>query len=245
MKLKEIATTAPDDVSKNKIKGELKEILKYLDSLQNLLYAEGKHSILIVIQGMDASGKDGLTRDVFTSMNPQGVDVASFKEPTGEELAHDFLWRIHKRTPAKGMIQIFNRSHYEDVLITRVHGTIDDETARQRMKAINDFENLLTDQNDTHILKFYLHVSHKVQLKRLEERLEDPQKMWKYNAEDFKESKLWDKYMKCYQDVFKHCNDIPWHIVPADHNWYKSYVVASTLQKTLQGLHMKYPGMKK
>ena len=243
--LKDILTTAPDGVDKNKTKKELEEILKDLDELQNLLYAEGKHSILIVIQGMDASGKDGLTRDVFTSMNPQGVNVESFKEPTKEELDHDFLWRIHKHAPGKGMIEIFNRSHYEDVLITRVHGLIDDKTAKQRMKAINDFEKLLTEHNDTHILKFYLHVSHDVQLKRLEERLEDPQKMWKYNADDFKESKLWDKYMKCYADVFKHCDHIPWHIVPADHNWYKSWYVASALQKALKGLHMKYPGMKK
>ena len=187
MKLKDISTTAPEDIKKNKTKGELEEILRDLDKLQNLLYAEGKHSILIVIQGMDAAGKDGLTRDVFTSMNPQGVNVESFKEPTKEELAHDFLWRIHQHAPAKGMIHIFNRSHYEDILITRVHGRVDDKTARQRMKAINDFEKLLTEHNDTHILKFYLHISHDEQLKRLDERLQDPQKMWKYNAGDFKE----------------------------------------------------------
>ncbi len=245
MKLKKISTDAPKNADKNKKKKELEEILKDLDKLQNLLYAEGKHSILIVIQGMDASGKDGLTRDVFTSMNPQGVNVASFKEPVKEELAHDFLWRVHQRVPAKGMIHIFNRSHYEDVLITRVHGDIDDETALKRMKAINDFEKLLTEHNDTHVLKFYLHISHKEQLKRLDERLQDPQKMWKYNAEDFKESKLWNKYMECYEDVFKQCNKIPWHIVPADQNWYKSYLVAKTLQKMLKGLHMKYPGMKR
>ena len=245
IKLKDIPTTAPKGMDKDKTKAELEEILKDLDKLQNLLYAEGKHSILIVIQGMDASGKDGLTRDVFTSMNPQGVNVESFKEPVKEELAHDFLWRIHQHAPARGMIQIFNRSHYEDVLITRVHGLIDDETAVKRMEAINDFERLLTQHNDTHILKFYLHVSHKEQLKRLEERLEDPQKMWKYNADDFKESKLWNKYMECYEDAFKQCGEVPWHIVPSDQNWYKSYFVASTLQKTLKSLRMKFPGMKK
>ena len=245
MKLKNISTSAPKGTDKDKTKEKFEDILKDLDKLQNLLYAEGKHSILIVIQGMDASGKDGLTRDVFTSMNPQGVNVTSFKEPVKEELAHDFLWRIHAHAPEKGMIQIFNRSHYEDVLITRVHGMIDDETAVKRMQAINDFEQLLTEHNDTHILKFYLHVSHPVQLKRLEQRLEDPEKMWKYNAADFKESKLWNKYMECYQDVFKYCNKIPWQIVPADQNWYKSYMIASELQKTLKGLHMKFPGMKK
>ena len=245
IKLKDIDTNPPSHLNKDTVKKEFDNILKDLDKLQNLLYAEGRHSILIVIQGMDASGKDGLTRDVFTSMNPQGVNVASYKEPTAEELSHDFLWRIHDHAPAKGMIHIFNRSHYEDVLVTRIHGMTDDKTAQKRMKAINDFEHLLTEHNNTQILKFYLHVSHKEQLKRLEERLSDPQKMWKYNESDFNESKLWDSYMKCYEDVFQHCSDIPWHIVPADHNWYKSYMVASTLQKALKSLKMKYPGMKK
>lgn len=245
IKLKDISTKAPDDVKKSEQKKALTDILKDLDELQNLLYAEAEHSILIIIQGMDASGKDGLTRDVFTSMNPQGVNVLSYKEPTPEELAHDFLWRIHRNTPAKGMIHIFNRSHYEDVLITRVHGMIDEKTARKRMKAINDFERLLANHNDTHILKFYLHVSPDEQQKRLNERLSDPKKMWKYNADDFKEAKLWDLYMDCYEDVFKHCNEIPWHIIPADQNWYKSYLVAHTLRKTLKELNMKYPGMKR
>ena len=194
---------------------------------------------------MDASGKDGLTRDVFTSMNPQGVNVFSYKEPTAEELSHDFLWRIHHHVPARGMIQIFNRSHYEDVLITRVHGMIDDKTAKRRMQAINDFERMLVMHNDTQVLKFFLHVSHDEQLKRLEERVRDPKKMWKYNESDFRESKLWKTYMKYYEDVFAHCNEVPWHIVPADQNWYKSYTVAKILQKTLKGLKMKYPGMKK
>ena len=245
IRLSDIDTRAPHDADKDRTKSELEDILKDLDELQNLLYAENKHSILIVIQGMDASGKDGLTRDVFTSMNPQGVNVISFKEPTQEELSHDFLWRIHHSTPAKRMIHIFNRSHYEDVLVTRVHGLIDDATTLARMKAINDFEKLLTEHNDTTVLKFYLHVSHKEQLKRLEERLDDPRKMWKYNVDDFKESKLWDVYMKYYDEVFEHCNEIPWHIVPSDQNWYKSYTVAKILQKTMKGLHMKFPGMKK
>lgn len=245
IKLKDINTGAPAKASKAKIKRDLQLILEDLDKLQNLLYAENKHSLLIVIQGMDASGKDGLTRDVFTSMNPQGVNVISFKEPTKEEMSHDFLWRIHQRVPAKGMIHIFNRSHYEDILVARVHHLTDEETIMKRMAAINDFERLLTGHNNTHILKFYLHVSHEEQLKRLEERLSQPQKMWKYNPDDFKESQLWDKYMKCYEDAFQHCNEIPWHIIPSDQNWYKSYLVAQTIQKTLKGLNMKFPGMKK
>ena len=245
IKLKDISTDPPHGAQKDKIKKEFERILKDLDDLQNLLYAEGKHSILVVIQGMDASGKDGLTRDVFTSMNPQGVNVQSYKVPTDEEYAHDFLWRIHHHVPPKGMIHIFNRSHYEDILIERVHSLVDEKIIRKRMNAINDFERLLTEHNDTHILKFYLHVSQKEQLKRLEERIEDPKKMWKYNADDFKESKLWDKYMKCYEDAFEHCNEVPWHIIPADHNWYKSYLVAKTIHETLKGLRMKFPGMKK
>jgi len=245
IRLKDIDTNPPKDIAKEDAKKKLTKILGELDELQNLLYAENRHSVLIVVQGMDAAGKDGLTRDVFTSMNPQGVNVKPFKEPTLEELSHDFLWRIHQHAPAKGMIEIFNRSHYEDILITRVHGTIDDQTAKQRMKAINDFEHLLQEHNNTTILKFYLHISHKEQHSRLEERMEKPQKMWKYNANDFIESKLWQRYMEYYEDAFEHCGDIPWHIIPSDKNWYKSYLVAKTLRDKLQSLKMKYPGMKK
>ena len=245
IKLDEISTRAPEKVDKDNTKEKFEKILKDLDDLQNLLYAENKHAILIIVQGMDASGKDGLTRDVFTSMNPQGVNVKSFKEPTAEELAHDFLWRIHIHAPAKGMIHIFNRSHYEDILITRVHGLIDDKTAAKRMQAINEFEKILVDHNNTTILKFYLHVSHKEQLSRLKERLEKPQKMWKYNANDFMESDMWKKYMKYYEDAFEHCSDIPWHVIPSDQNWYKSYLVASILCDTMKSFKMKYPGMKK
>lgn len=245
IKLKDIDTGSPENADKKQLQKKFKKVLHRLDELQNLLYAENKYSVLLVIQGMDAAGKDGLTRDVFTSMNPQGVNVTSFKEPTKEELSHDFLWRIHKHAPASGMIQIFNRSHYEDVLITRVHGLIDDKTAKQRMDAINDFEKLLTNHNNTHILKFYLHISHEEQQSRLKERLKKPRKMWKYNADDFKESKLWDKYMGYYEDVFNYCNAVPWQIVPADQNWYKSYLVAEKLEHLLASLNMKYPGMKK
>lgn len=245
IKLSDISPDAPKRLDKNKVKKEIVVILKELDELQNLLYAENKHSILIVVQGMDASGKDGLTRDVFTSMNPQGVNVKSFKEPTPEELSHDFLWRIHQNVPAKRMIHIFNRSHYEDILTTRVHGLIDDNTAKKRMVAINDFESMLTEHNNTTILKFYLHVSHEEQQRRLKERLEKPQKMWKYNENDFMESELWKKYMKYYEDAIEHCNDIPWHIIPSDQNWYKSYLVATILRDTMNGFKMRYPGMKK
>ena len=157
--LKEISTRAPKGMDKQETKEKTAKILEELDALQNLLYAESKHSVLVVIQGLDASGKDGVIRNVFGSLNPQGVTVKSFKAPTAEELAHDFLWRVHAAAPARGIIQLFNRSHYEDILITRVHKWCDDKTAKKRMKAINDFERLLTEHNNTQILKFYLHVS--------------------------------------------------------------------------------------
>lgn len=245
IKLKEISTRAPDGWDKQETKDKLVGILEELDELQNLLFAESKYSVLVVIQGMDASGKDGAVRNVFGKLNPQGVLVKSFKAPTTEELAHDFLWRIHAHTPARGYIQIFNRSQYEDILITRVHKWIDDKAASQRMKAINDFERLLTEHNDTHILKFYLHISPKEQKERLEERIHNPAKQWKYNENDFAEAKLWDEYMKMYEDCFENCNELPWTIVPSDQNWYKEYVIATTLRDTLKGLHMQYPGLKK
>jgi len=243
--LKEISTRAPKGMDKQETKEKTAKILEELDALQNLLYAESKHSVLVVIQGLDASGKDGVIRNVFGSLNPQGVTVKSFKAPTAEELAHDFLWRVHQHAPAKGMIQIFNRSHYEDILITRVHGWCNDETAVKRMKAINDFEELLTEHNNTHILKFYLHVSPEEQQVRLKERTHDPRKMWKYNEKDFEEAKLWNKYMKYYEACFLHCNKIPWHIIPADQNWYKEYLVAQKVYDTLKSLKMQYPGLKK
>lgn len=242
--LKEISTRAPKGLDKQQTKEETAGLLEELNELQNLLFASAQHSVLVVIQGMDASGKDGLIRDVFGSMNPQGVTVKSWKAPTAEELAHDFLWRIHQHTPGKGMIQLFNRSHYEDILVTRVHKWCDDATARQRMKAINDFEQLLS-RNNTHILKFYLHISPEEQQVRLKERMSDPTKMWKYNEKDFEEAKLWDVYMEMYEDCFENCSDIPWTILPSDQNWYKEYLVAKALRDLLKGLKMQYPGLKK
>jgi PPK2 family polyphosphate:nucleotide phosphotransferase len=245
IKLGEISTRAPKDFDKDDTKQKTTDILLKLDELQNLLYAESKHAVLIVIQGMDASGKDGLIRNVFGKLNPQGVTVKSFKIPTEEEMAHDFLWRVHAHAPAKGMIQLFNRSHYEDILVTRVHKWCDDKTAKKRMEAINNFEKLLEKHNSTHILKFYLHISPEEQQKRLQERIKDPAKQWKYNENDFAEAKLWDVYMQMYEDSFEFCNDVPWIIVPSDQNWYKEHLVATTVYDTLQSLDMKYPGLKK
>lgn len=245
IELKKISTRAPKDWDKEEIKKKTAKILEELDELQNLLFAESKHSVLVVIQGMDGSGKDGLIRNVLGNMNPQGVTVQSYKAPTAEELSHDFLWRIHRYAPAKGMIQVFNRSHYEDILVTRVHKWCDDSTAQKRMKAINDFEELIREHNQTHILKFYLHISPEEQQERLHERLKDPAKMWKYNEKDFEEAKLWDIYMQMYEECFENCNKVPWTIVPADQNWYKEYIVASQLHDLLQSLDMQFPGLKK
>jgi PPK2 family polyphosphate:nucleotide phosphotransferase len=244
-RLKEIDTKPSKDFDKKKIKEQTAGLIKRLDELQNLLYAENKHAVLVIIQGMDASGKDGVIANVFGKLNPQGVRVQSFKTPTEEEKSHDFLWRIHANTPATGMIQIFNRSQYEDVLITRVHGWCDDATAVKRFDAINHFEELLTQHNNTVIFKFYLHISQEEQQERLHERIEEPTKHWKYNEKDFEEAKLWDKYMLMYEDVIENCSVIPWTIVPADKNWYKEWLVAKTVVEGLEALEMSYPTIKK
>jgi len=245
IRLSDISTRAPKELDKTATKELTASMLEELDELQNLLFAENKHSVLVVIQGMDGSGKDGVIRNVLGNMNPQGVTVKSYKAPTAEELSHDFLWRIHQAAPGKGMIQVFNRSHYEDILVTRVHKWCDDETAKKRMKAINDFEQLLQVHNNTHILKFYLHISPEEQHERLSERMKDPAKMWKYNEKDFEEAKLWDIYMEVYDDCFNQCNNPAWTIVPADQNWYKEYIITLQLHTLLKGLGMQFPGMKK
>lgn len=238
-----LSTRAPQELDKKETKEATAPYLVRLNELQNLLYAEGKHAVLVIFQGPDASGKDGIIRNVMGKVNPQGVQVTSFKVPTDEEKAHDFLWRIHKEVPAKGMIKVFNRSHYEDVLVTRVHGWCDDATARARFDAINHFEQLLSGHNSTVIIKCFLHVSPEEQQLRLQERLEDPTKHWKHNKNDAAEAKLWDKYMDAYEDVFENCNTIPWNIIPADQNWYKEFLVAKLLVEALEKLDMKYPAL--
>jgi polyphosphate:nucleotide phosphotransferase, PPK2 family len=243
-RLSNLSTRAPENADKEKTKEKTKELLKELDELQYLLYAEAKHAVLVIMQGMDASGKDGAIKQVFGKLNPQGVAVRPFKQPTAEELVHDFLWRIHRFAPEKGMIQVFNRSHYEDVLVTRVHGLCDDATARKRFDAINHFEQLLRDHNSTTIFKFYLHISPQEQQERLKERLEDEKKQWKYNEKDIQESRRWDEYMKVYEDVFEHCSIIPWTIVPSDQNWYKEYLITKTVIDGLKTLNMKYPQLR-
>ena len=202
IKLSSIDTRAPEKFKKESTKKESLKLKLRLEELQNLLYAESKHALLVVIQGMDGSGKDGAIRNVLETVNPMGCRVVSFKEPTPLEMKHDFLWRIHREVPEKGVIVVFNRSHYEDVLVQRVHKKINDKVVKERFESINDFEKLLA-ANSTTVLKFYLHVSKEEQLSRLNERLEDPTKMWKYNENDIKERESWDEYMKAYEDAFE------------------------------------------
>jgi PPK2 family polyphosphate:nucleotide phosphotransferase len=215
------------DGNKSKATKELTRLTERLDSLQELLYAEHKHKVLIVLQGMDTSGKDGTIRHVFEGVNPQGVRVASFKVPSLEEQDHDYLWRIHKQAPGKGEMVIFNRSHYEDVLVVRVHKLVPEKVWKKRYDQINAFENILADEG-TVILKFYLHIDLDEQKKRLESRLEDASKHWKFNSADLKERPLWDEYMKAYEDVLSKTSTeyAPWYIVPANRKWYRNLVVA-------------------
>ncbi len=236
-----IPTTAPEGAKKSDIKEKTLALHDELAELQNLFYADGSRGLLIVLQGMDASGKDGLIRKVIGAFNPQGVHVTSFKVPNEEERAHDYLWRLHRHTPARGMMAVWNRSHYEDVLVTRVEKIIDDAEAKRRFRHINDFEQLLTDSG-TMVLKFYLHISPEEQAGRFAERETDPTKRWKYAADDAAKATKWPAYRAAYADVFDHCQDAaPWHIVPADQNWYKEYVVAQALRDALVGMKLHYP----
>ena len=237
----------PDDKSgwdegKKEAKEELLKINKELGSLQELLYAENKHKILIVLQAMDTGGKDGVIRAVFDGTNPSGVRVASFKQPTAQELAHDYLWRIHKQTPGNGEIVIFNRSHYEDVLVVRVHNLVSKDVWEKRYEHINNFEKLLIDEGTT-IIKFFLHISKDEQKERLQERLDIPEKQWKFSSSDLKERKLWDEYTKAFEDVLEKTStkSAPWYIIPANRNWYRNWLISSILVDELKSLKMKYP----
>ena len=238
--LSKINTEAPGEFDKGEFKDKTEVLKKEIAALQEKLYAQGKKSLLVVFQGMDASGKDGATKKVLGDLNPQGVKVKSFKKPTPEELNHDFLWRVHQHTPEKGMIQVFNRSHYEDVLVTRVLGYTSDELAKQRFQHINAFEQLL-EQNGTKILKFYLHISKDKQKEKFLDRLVDPEKHWKYNPEDWKTRDSWDLYMTYYQEVFDKCSTPEWNIIPSDDNWYKEYLIAQKIHSTLVDMNLSYP----
>ncbi len=221
---------------------KMAELRLQLDELQEVLYAENKHKVLVVLQAMDTAGKDGTIRSVFAGVNPQGVRVASFKVPSSNELAHDYLWRIHTQTPAKGEIAIFNRSHYEDVLVVRVHNLAPEAVWKKRFDQINDFERTLADEGTT-ILKFFLHIDLATQKERLMERLDDPNKQWKLSSSDLPERKLWPAYMEAYEDVLSKTSTdcAPWYVVPSNHNWFRNLVVASVIVEALQNLKPKFP----
>jgi PPK2 family polyphosphate:nucleotide phosphotransferase len=220
----------------------LKDLNNRLEELQELLYAEGQHKILIVLQAMDSGGKDGTIRHVFDGTNPQGVKVASFKKPTDEELAHDYLWRVHHHTPGSGEITIFNRSHYEDVLVVRVHDLVPPDVWGRRYDHINAFEQLLADEGTT-ILKFYLHISKEEQKERLQARLDEPHKRWKFAKGDLAERALWDDYEEAFEAVLSETSTewAPWYVIPADRKWYRNLVISKILVETLEGLDMRYP----
>jgi PPK2 family polyphosphate:nucleotide phosphotransferase len=213
-----------------------------LDELQNALYAESKQALLVVLQARDAGGKDGTIRRVFTSVNPQGCTVTAFKAPSPVELAHDYLWRVHAAVPARGMIGIFNRSHYEDVLAVRVHKLVPKKVWKQRYDQINEFERILT-ENGVTILKFFLHISKEEQRLRLCDRLIDPAKNWKFQAGDLDERKLWDEYTRAYVDVFRKCSTkyAPWYLVPGDRKHARDYLVMETIVSTLEEMDPAYP----
>lgn len=246
MKIK-LSEWDPNDTSefkghKEEGRMELSKLNKQLEDLQELLFAEHKHKVLVILQAMDTGGKDGAIRHVFEGVNPQGTRVANFKEPSLEELDHDFLWRVHKQVPAKGELVIFNRSHYEEVLIVRVHNLVPPEVWRQRYDQINAFEQMLA-ENGTTILKFYLHIDKDEQKQRLQARLDNPDKHWKFRRGDLAERKLWSDYMQAYEDVLNKTSTshAPWFIVPANHKWYRDLIISSILVDALETLNMKFP----
>jgi len=230
------------DADDNKLEKKMEKLRLRLDELQNALYAESKRSLLVVLQARDAGGKDGTIRRVFSSVNPQGCDVTSFKAPTHIELAHDYLWRVHAAVPARGMIGIFNRSHYEDILAVRVHELEPKKVWKQRYDQINEFERFLT-QNGVTIVKFFLHISMEEQRVRLAERLTDESKNWKFRAADLGERDLWDDYTRAYIDVFRKCSTkyAPWFIVPADRKHARDYLVLEKIVSTLERMDPEYP----
>lgn len=230
------------DQDKEKAKAATEKLIGRLSELQERLYANGNRALLIVLQGMDTSGKDGTIKNVMSGVNPQGCKVVTFKTPSVEELGHDFLWRVHQKAPAKGQIGIFNRSHYEDVLITRVHGLISDKVVKQRFDQIKEFEELLS-ESGTVILKFFLHISKDEQKKRLEERINNPEKRWKFNDGDLEERKLWKNYIEAFEAMMAatSTDQAPWHIVPANRKWYRNLIIADRVVNALEGMKLKTP----
>jgi PPK2 family polyphosphate:nucleotide phosphotransferase len=240
-----LADHDPDDshgFTKEMADRQLQKHQSKLDQLQELLYAGKQHALLIVLQALDAGGKDGTIRHVMSGVNPQSCDVTSFKAPTAEELGHDFLWRVHKAVPAKGSIGIFNRSHYEDVLIARVHKLVPKSVWSKRYAHINDFEHMLADSG-VKILKFFLHISKDEQKRRFEQRIADRCKRWKVSPADFEERKLWDEYIDAFEDALSKCSAdcAPWYVIPANKKWFRDLAVSQIIVEALESLDMKYP----
>lgn len=239
-KLMSISTLPANQINKKECKKELKKISKELFELQNKFFADGRFGLLIILQGMDTSGKDGTIRHVFSSMNPMGVKVTSFKKPIGSELNHDFLWRVYPYFPAKRMIRIFNRSYYEDILVPMVNKKLKPDDIHHRCQLINELEDHLQ-RNNIHILKFFLHISKDEQKARINERKNKPHKKWKYDVADEEVRKEWDDYLSAYNMLLEHCNQQQWHIIPSDKRWHRNYEVANILLKHLKSLKLKYP----
>jgi PPK2 family polyphosphate:nucleotide phosphotransferase len=236
------ADDAEQFIDKRAAQKRVDQHVKLLSELHYRLYAENRRSLLIILQGMDTSGKDGTIRHVMSGFDPQGCRVVAFKKPTDAEADHDFLWRIHEASPGRGEVAIFNRSHYEDVLVTRVHGTIDEAECRRRYAQINTFEQYLVDHG-TVVLKFMLHISKEEQRERLLERLNDPRKHWKFAAQDIAERALWDKYQQVYASALGECSTphAPWYVIPSDKKWFRNFAVAEIVAETLQGLNPQFP----
>jgi PPK2 family polyphosphate:nucleotide phosphotransferase len=236
----------PDDKGKfrhsDEVEGEVAENLAALDHWQEVLYAQAKYAVLIVFQAMDAGGKDGAIEHIFSGVNPQGCSVASFKAPTHLELAHDYLWRYHLAVPRKGMIGIFNRSHYESVLVERVKEIVPKKVWEKRYEQINGFEAMLAAENVV-TLKFYLHISKKEQAERLQARLDNPEKNWKFDPGDLVERKRWDDYMDAFEDALTHCStaSAPWYVIPANRKWFRNWAISDIIVRTLKELPLKYP----
>lgn len=227
---------------KDQIKEQTDILLKEIYEYSKRLYAERGQSLLIILQGIDASGKDGLTRSLFQEVSPAWVNVHSFKKPSEEEAAHDFLWRIHKRMPEKGMITVFNRSHYEDILVPSVYGYLDAETINARYEQINRFEEYL-EANGTRILKFFLNISYEKQEIKLMERVNTAEKHWKHSDGDWETRERWDAFMAVYNRILNECNRVPWHVLPCDHNWTKLYSAAQLVVDTLKEMNPQYPAL--
>lgn len=244
IRLADIPTRSPEDLKRKDVEALTQANVTRLGELHHLLQAEGKHSVLIVLQGMDASGKDGAVANIFRLCSHNNFRTYSFKKPTEEEFARDFLWRVHKQCPGKGEIMVFNRSHYEDVLIQRVHKWISEEHVHQRMQAINAFEQLLQFDANTHIFKFYLHISKEQQALELQERLDEREKHYKHNDNDWREREYWDEYRRCYEYCINE-SVVPWHIIPVDQRWYRDYLISSVLVEALEKLDMQFPDLPK